>query len=287
MAERMQQMAASRDYTRGVHVDLIVGDGTAVQQRMRWFPGAKRPVIGLRWGFGVQWTGNMAPPPIRTPQDLAALIGPAGPGIGNALQQRISEGKFGDWPEEGDARFRQVTFLGIGKQTDLQTAAARQGLSALMVASVSARPIGLTGRTELTMRFRLIDLATRQALWTSKSLSSSRAATAQFSGANPFAELMTDVLGAVDESFVLKPMPPMKPVHVQGRVTKLEPDFSTSQHDAMLPVLAELRYYQAKQLLTAEEAAPLYDQILGAAKGRVLAGGSEAERRAAVEAWLE
>ena len=169
----------------------------------------------------------------------------------------------------------------------MQEAAKRQGLDGLVLASLTVRAIGLSGRTETTMRIKLIDVATRQTLWTSKMLSSTRVAAAQKTGTDPMAELVTEVLEAVDAYFALTPMPSMKPEHVKGRVARLAEDFSRSDHDAMLPVLAELRYYQAKQLLTAEEATPLYDQILGAGKGRLLAGGDETQRRAVLEEWLE
>jgi len=56
--------------------------------------------------------------------------------------------------------------------------------------------------------------------------------------------------------------------------------------DEMLPVLVELRYYQAKGLLPAERAAELYDRILGTGRGRLLAGDDEAGRREALSAWL-
>ncbi len=64
-------------YTRGTHVDLIGGDDAAIGRQLQWFPGAKRPVIGLRWGWGVQLADAMRL--IRPDMSgLAKIIGPTG-----------------------------------------------------------------------------------------------------------------------------------------------------------------------------------------------------------------
>ncbi|MBN2474584.1 MAG: prolyl oligopeptidase family serine peptidase [Pirellulales bacterium] len=276
----------SRQYTRDAHVELIVGDAAKLQERLRWFPGAKRPVIGLRWAFGVPWLGSTAPPRIQSPEDLVGLVGAAGPGLGAALQQRIGDGKFGKWPFPEDARFAQVAFLGVGRQDDLIEEAQRQGLHALVAVSLSSRAVGLTGRSETIMRARLFDVAGKQALWTSKSLNSSEVFKAQLAGDNLVGALVREVLAQIDDNFALKPMPSMQALHVQRRVTSLAENLSRTDQDAMLPVLAELRYYQAEQLLSAADATRLYDQILDEGQGRLLATGDEDQRRAVLEAWL-
>jgi len=51
--------------------------------------------------------------------------------------------------------------------------------------------------------------------------------------------------------------------------------------------LVELRYYQAMELLTGEEATSLYDDILGVGNGRKLSGTDPDQRREAVETWLK
>ena len=67
----------SLDYTRGTHIDLIGGDDAAIGRQLQWFPGAKRPVIGLRWGWGVQLADAMRL--IRPDMSgLAKIIGPTG-----------------------------------------------------------------------------------------------------------------------------------------------------------------------------------------------------------------
>ena len=84
-------------------------------------------------------------------------------------------------------------------------------------------------------------------------------------------------------------MPALKPEHVKRRLDGLFKDglSAADEPDKLLPVLAELRYYQSKQLLSAREAIAYYDRIVGAGKGQVLATGDATARRAVLEAWLE
>ena len=282
------QDEASGGYARRTHVNLIAGDHEVLVQRMRWFPGGKRPTIGLRWGLGLQLTGNVQQVAIRTPRDVAKLTGPAVPTISQQVQQRFDEGKFGDWPKSGDPQLQQGAFLGLGKQPALIDAAKRQGLGAAVVANLTFRPLGLTGRTETRMTVRLIDVAEGKVLWTSKMLTSTKIAAAQRTGGDPAGELVRAVMDEVDKSFVLVPMPSLEPVHVKGRVQRLAEGLSQEKDpDKLLPVLAELRYYVVKQLLTSGEATELFDRILGTGKGGVLATGSPAERRTALSEWLK
>lgn len=277
---------ASRDYVRQTHVDLIASDGAGLEDRLRWFAGAERPAIGLRWALGVQWTGTGEQPPIGTQRDLAKVTGTIGPGILDGLQQRTTDGRFGDWPSRGDPRFRQVALLGGGKQAELLAAAQRQGLDILVVVNLTPQVISLSRRSDVLMRIRIVDVASKRTLWASESLSQNRVAAASRAGTDLAGQMVEQVLKEVDQDFALKPMRSLKAEDVKARAAKLGESISKSEPEALLPVLVELRFYQSRGLLETDEAAALYDRILGAGKGRVLASGDEAKRRQLLEAWL-
>ena len=279
---------SSRDYTRGTYVDLIAGDDETLKQRMRWLPGGKRPSIGVRWGLGIQSSNNAVPDSVDSPKKLAEYTGPAVPAIGQALEQRLAGGKFGDWPGSLDPRLQTVDFLGIDVQGRLIATARRRGLDAIVVANLSRQAIGLTGRFDVRLTVRLIDVAESNVLWTSKMLTNSQAAAAQAEGKDLVAELVEQVMAQVEENFALVDMPAMRPEHVRNRAEDLVAGLSGSDGpDKLLPVLTELRYYVVAGLLTPEEASPLCEKILGQGKGGAVATGSRADAGAVLEQWLK
>ncbi len=277
----------ARDYVQRAHVEMIVDDGTLVKDRLRWYAAVKRPTIGLRWGLGVLWTGGDNPSQVQSPEQLAKVTGPTGTAIVVGLQQRIDKGKFGDWPASGDSRLRQVALLGAGKHGDLVEAAARQRIDGLVIASISTRFVGTTGKTDMQMKIRLVDVAGELPTWTSPSLSNSRITAGKAAGEDPEAELAEAVLAQIDAGCSLRPMPTLKPEHVERRVATLAKDLFQADKEELLRVLVELRYYQVMGLLPTAEATLLYGNILGSGKGRILAGTDPDQRREAVETWLK
>ena len=81
-------------------------------------------------------------------------------------------------------------------------------------------------------------------------------------------------------------MPALKPEHVTRRLVALDSTLSDANPTERLAILAELRYYQSKQLATVDRLVPRYDKILGPGKGHVLANGEPAQRREVVRQWL-
>jgi hypothetical protein len=275
-----------RELIRQVYVDLIADDGSAVAERLRWNPGEREPAVGLRWGVGVQWTGENAGPEIRSEQEFAQATGNVGPGIVAALKQRLAQGKFGNWPAASGSQIDHVVFLGSDDLANLLDDARRTALDRLALINLTVKTIGFQRRRDVTMTVRLVDVASGQSQWASPSLSASQMMAAMRAGGNPGAAMVAEVMKEVDAKHELKPMPALRPEHVESRVAALAEDLS-DKPDQMLPVLVELRYYQAKGLLSAERAAELYDRILGTGRGRLLAGDDEAGRREALSAWLE
>ena len=278
---------ASRDYPRRAYLDLIIDDGAKLKERLRWFPGAKRPSISLRWGTGVTFPGMSRPPQIRRPEDMAKQTGVVGVKLVTEMQRRMHNGDFGDWPQGGESRFAQVCLLGAGTQNELIEAARRQGLDGLILFSITMRPIGTTRNMYAELKVRLIDVNGQLPVWNSTMISSRQIAAASGTVENPADEFVDLILKEIDATWTLAPMPALKPEHVQGRVAKILDTLDPTVRDDCLAALVEVRYYQACDLLGLDEATAVYDKILGAGKGQVLAAGRKVERRELLETWSD
>jgi len=277
---------ASRDYGRREYVDLIVGDDAALLERVRWLPAARRPSIGIRWGLGVQLIGEEQQPPISTPEQLAMVTGTIGRDVYLGLERWASEGRFGNWTPGGNVPARQIVLLGGGDHPDLLEAARRQGLDLLVTVSRSTRIVGIGRQVEVLMRVRINDVAGKLPPWSSTLLSSTDVLAGQRMGKDLTAELVADVLKEVDRSYVLGAMPDERAEDVKTRMAEFDPT-SLASKDEALPHLVDLRYYGAKQLLTADELIASYDKILGVGKGRIIVGSDQAERRNVLQQWLQ
>jgi len=265
---------------------LITSDGSAVVERLRWHPGPRAPSVGLRWGVAVHWIGENAGQEIRNDQQFAQATANVGPGIVAGLKERLEEGKFGDWPAAPGSQFEHVLFLGSGELSELLDDARDLALDELVVINLTAKLVGLQRRRDVVMTVRLIDVASGRSQWASPQLSAHQMMAAMRAGGRPNEAMVAEVLKEIDAQHQLGPMPALRPEHVESRVAALAGELSDEPGE-MLPVLVELRYYQAKGLLPAEKATELYDRILGAGRGRLLAGDDEAERREALSAWLD
>jgi hypothetical protein len=277
---------SSRDYVQSTLVDVLSGDDDVLQERLRWFPKAKRPAIGLRWAFGVEFTGEKTTREIEDAWDVRHITGEIGPFLGREIEDRIAQGDFGEWPDRGDPRFRQVVILGVATRDKLLDAARRQAVDVLIVANMTTKVVGLHRNATTTMRFQFFDTSTDGLLWTSPVLTNTR----QSRSADAVA---AEVLEQIDSDFRLGAMPTMRPEHAEGRLKTLAAAIDEAgspgkdRRLAMLAVMIELRYYQVKSLITAAQATELYDKILGVGKGKNLSEGDEDQRRETVRAWLE
>jgi hypothetical protein len=276
----------AQEYVRQTYVDLIAGDPAGVVERLRWHPGELRPGVGLRWGVAVQWIGEDAGAPVRSELQFAEVTGNVGPGIVAGLSQRLQQGKFGDWPSASGTRRNHVVFLGSDSLAQLLDAARHEALDRIVVINLSPKVIGLQRRRDVLMTVRLVDVASGQSQWASPQLRASQMMAAVQAGGNPAAAMVGEVMKEVDARHVLEPMPALQSEHVAARVSALAKELS-DQPAEMLPVLVELRYYQAKGLLDTGAAAEMYDRVVGIGQGSLLAGDDEARRRAVLKAWIE
>lgn len=276
---------ACRDYIRRVQIDLAMEDEAAIVSRVFWYPASRRPMIGLRWGLGVSWNGPGKPPEPHTLAELAEATGPLGTALFKGLQDRIASGQFGNLPAQSDVAFHQIALLGGGREAELRAAAQRQNLDALLLINLSVFIKPLNHRIDKHIEVHLVDVASGRAVYKSKPLSDVAIERKGLGTSSPAGQRLAEIFTQVDNNFCLKTMPAIQREQIEDRLSQLREMIERSQN--IWGVLAELRYYQAKRLVTPAELTPMYDKIIGEGKGHALATGSDAERRAILRKLLE
>lgn len=273
---------ANRAYMQQVYVDLISDDGSQLKEQLRWYPRAKQPAIGLRWGIGVTAVGKTSQPTINSLGDFQQLAGAIGMAIAQGIEQRKVEGAFGDLPTSSEPRAERM-MMDSGTAVELRATARRRELDCLILISLQTRR-ALSGKvTDSIMQVEISDVKNRQAAWSSSDISRRELETAQKEGRDPVTNFVANVFQQIDQNYRLQPMPNITAPIAARRAASL---VSKSTRD-WRPVLMELRYYQTQGLLPAPEAAAHYEKILGAANGKALLDGDIDARQKALSDWFE
>ena len=161
---------ASRDYAIKTAVDLIAGEDATLLYRVRWFPAGNRPVIGLRWGIGVEVSDPSDPAARAAVKEGQELIGSVAMAVIGGLETRIKAGAYGEWPDQGDPRCRQVAILRTGSRQQLLAAARSRRLDML----IFLQPVPLSssaGQVSQTLvQAQVFDVIAEKALRTSQAL---------------------------------------------------------------------------------------------------------------------
>jgi hypothetical protein len=174
-----------------------------------------------------------------------------------------------------------LSFIGVTKTADLVERAKAGRFDALVVYDVE---ISVNRRLRLIYndcKARLINLVDGKPLATSKQLKNTEAAKELAKAGNDLiAKSMQPVTSALDAKVALTDLPTALTAEIikskrLGALTSL-------QEMTKLEALAEIRLWREKGLLTEEELAVAFGQILGEEEGRTLAAGSDEERREVV-----
>ncbi len=277
--------AASRDYAIRTAVDLVAGDDATLLYRMRWFPAGRRLVIGLRWGLGVEVADPMDPAVQAAVKEGEKLIGAVALGLVSGLEGRIKGGAFGDWPDQGDPRCRQVAILRTGTRQQLAAAARARRLDVLIL----LQPVPLSSAagqiTQTLVQVQVFDAIAGKPLWTSPTFGSAALGISDVRGWDPVAVRVGEVLQYVRDYVELRPVGELTAEQVRARLKDWEPE--KARPESALLLLVEMRYYQIKQLLPTDEVARELDSLVGLGRGRLLATEPPVKRRELVQAWLK
>ncbi len=271
---------ASRQYRSGALIDLLAKEDQQLMNSVRWYPAAKQPAVLVRWGLGIQST-QLDPQPPSTKLDLKSLTGPVGNAVVTALEKRIKDGAFGQWPERGDPRIRTVIPLGIGTRDELLDTARQAGVDGVIVLELSRQIVGR--KSDALLKARVSDVAGDPQWSSPQSLSSARLAAQPDLAPQLVDAFVGELMNQIDAKYKLQPMPAVKPEQVKDRVDRL----TKAKFADVLTALTELRYYQAKGLLTPDAATAAYRTWLGDESAQLLATGSGRQRRTAVQQWLD
>jgi hypothetical protein len=231
----------------------------------------------LRWGVGVTIQGPNAQPRIAETTDLEERLGPIGPEIVRQLEDQIDQGQFGLPLEARDGDMLGVDLLGSGKPADLLRLARRSEVDLVLQLSVDRKTAGFGKVIDMLLRVKVLVVDGQGNTWTSNPLSQN----ASKSDRGATLALLQEVDDEVRNRYGLRPMP-----MIDAAVRKRLQEQLKKPPANPLPLVAEVRYYQAKKELTTSEAAALLDRLVGEGKGAVLAGGTAADRRKLLERWL-
>jgi hypothetical protein len=245
----------------------------------------ENPAAGAEVGIGNSFVPSLGASDQETlAKDFAQRAGAAGVMIGETLSARALEGRFGPW---GNAsRFglsrnkaRGVTMLPPGSTDSLLSGARSLAADALVAANVQVRPSN-SKTPDATLLIRILDVANGKELWRSEKLTTGRMLAARRRGLrDPGLDLAEAALLKIEQDFVLKPVPELKPDVAQKRAEKI----TSTPTQGKLAVLAELRFYENQGWLTSGQAMEYYSRLLGPQDAAAFMSERLKERQEVVE----
>ncbi len=281
--------------------DAVVRLNPEVLGTLRWFPAGKEPRLALRWALALeapQISGTAGTQPgsgqgLSTDQMIQywdeKLLQP----LGEQLQTRVTQGRFGTWLTEVQhpsgttqqeiERRPGIVVLKASELEKIRSLAQQEQVDLVLLGRIRPRRVP-SGPTQSVIQFVVLNAAADQRLWTSGELNNRRIEAAEQGEiqATPVEDMLAEITERVDREFVLVDMPRISREAALGRAESLV----GLAADRPLTVLVELCYYQWKELLTAEEVSALFQQVLGPEDGARLASGTPEERLEVVERWI-
>jgi len=295
-----------------------------VLNSLRRSPALARPRFVLRCGVAVHIPGlpTSAEIAIARNQGRVIVSRPPSPAVVEALgywaqavgrplldnlQARMGEGKFGKWlqlakasnagvsiaPPADQAAAPQYTDeggilnLGIMDAAQARRLAVKEGLDVLIVAVLTGKAVKVRGgfQPQSTLAISVVDVGSNNTLLKVKPVDSPVA------GSNPppsepdartGLDMVNDVVTFFEEKLFLVDLPSLTPQDARQRADSL-----TEQPPAApLAALAELRYYQYKNLLTPTQLSSYFAKLLGDEDGPRLAEGREGIQRQIIDGLL-
>lgn len=180
-----------------------------------------------------------------------------------------------------------VTYIGVGSTRELRDKAQQQGMNVLLIFQVKVAKNPRTGSISNDTRLVLQDVATGTELARGDELNNVKIQNAREkdSGDDTVENMFAKFLGQqVDQKLKAVELPAAVTADAirQSRL----PLLTASEVDNPLPLLAEIRFYRTRDLLTDEDVLAAFTKIVGEEAGKKLATGTEDERKEAVSEWL-
>ncbi len=258
---------------------LVAADGRDISEAMCWDPDKLCPVVGQRWGFGFH-LAKSARKVEFTPETLMRSGAISLIQLSRSMTKRLTDGPNGHWPKPF-GMVPPLVFLPSQSATKTLADARSKGLDYLLFFEMADRSRGPMARYEVA-RIELYDTAERKPLWTSpKQATSGRRGHMPFGGG----PVMDKLAAAIDSKCSLDPMPSLEAEHVQMRIDEALALPRTTK-GRTLELVAEVRYYQACELLEDDDAKRAYKALLDPPAASAMAGNDEADRRRELRRWM-
>ncbi|MFV1966903.1 MAG: hypothetical protein ACC628_15870, partial [Pirellulaceae bacterium] len=182
------------------------------------------------------------------------------------------------------------TFLGVGKKAQLLEKAAQQGIQVLALFDVEVIFNRKTNLTTNDTKLALYDVSKRNSpekermLATTKSFNNLKIQNdRQQKKDDGIEKEFSRLFKFVDEELKMAALPAgLNADNVKRRAAAI----AAAKHDHVLPVLAELRFWNRKNLLPEEDLANHYKMLLDDERGEQLATGDEEAKKKVIATWL-
>ncbi|MBC7818476.1 MAG: hypothetical protein IAG10_16440, partial [Planctomycetaceae bacterium] len=267
------------------YAEVVSSDAPEVAERWKWSSALQRPVVGLRWGFAVQYSGKKPDNAYVFPQpnypsiveSMNELTAGSAPRLIDNVEHLASQGRFGLWPVGRNSHAREVVLLGGGALGELMDAAKSARLDFLVAAHFTTQASGPAtakkkGSTK-AMTFRLFDVSTGKMLFETSPL---KAADLNKTEKDASAEAADEMLRFVDEKVAPQPLDELPKDVLKARLESL------AAKDSANPIAdaAELQLYVRKGWATEPQIQRATARLLGDANAvRTLLHGSPDERQ--------
>jgi len=304
---------------------LVTSDEDTWHEKMKWVPALQRPLLALRWGVAVEYTGPEKylknPEPIKpqvrrtnrsgeSSRSLSQYAGELRDIFYGSLTTRIRDGQWGPvlvhahkhqnrsarrlttgsrgLPPVNSWMTTGMTFVGIAPQhSQLIRAARQEGLDVLLLIKVNVR---VTSQKQVynSTEAQVIDLAPdkhERTLFATDALVNLRVEQQRKEN------LTEDPVQEQAERFeaFLESEFQMKPLPAA-----LSPEHAAGRAAELaelevedpLPLLTEIRLYHLRDLITDRQLAAAYTSLIGRDAARSLVLGQTSERIGAVARWL-
>ncbi|HTN77974.1 MAG TPA: hypothetical protein VL096_22135, partial [Pirellulaceae bacterium] len=271
-----------------LYATLLASDPDTWKQQWQWCETLNRPIVGLRWGIGVQMPISPAQAQAvlqPRPANHAALhwlkseAGPVGAELVELLQAKTKDGKFGEFAGLKESSLTDVMILGGGDRTQVMTSARRAGVDLALVICLQSVTRGKT--KDMSMTIQVQDLASAKKVWESSSLLSSKVAETTARGGEPFANILAEVTKFIDEQLLLAPLSKMPRPTIIARA-----DAAQLHRTNPMASLAELRLYDHHRAIGKASMLEASTKLLGdAGDAAKLAGDDAAARDAIVQKY--
>jgi len=264
------------------YVTNVLADDEQVVQQLKWLPGAKQPTLGERWGVAVVVENTRQEHVAKTMDEFVELTGEVGVAFKKTIEERLENGDFG---EISDSRFASILDLAFVAGTTPEEIAKNirsQALDNVAFFKINMITDNRNKIVDGALQIHFIETQGRHEPWTSKRITNKNLAAAKERGRDRAKQFVDVAMETIDSVYKLVDMPRISSTVAQSRVAKL----SSSTSKITPRVLAEIRYYQVKELIDEKTAIAFYVKTFGAEVGTTFLEQPIFKRRTIIRRWM-